>query len=110
MSERVARGLPVRPLPRHRKRAAVAKFGKSAVSLLSPNASSLSLDASYNNEGSENNHEQDDENERRDWVRDAVKAVDTSKSWVKDGVNLVKDIRVGTSAPPSACLSLKYQT
>lgn len=95
MSERLARGLPVRPPPRRRKRDAATKFGKSAASLLSPSSSSLSLNMSEQDRESNNDDDQASKGERRDWVRDTVAAVDTGKSWIGDGVQLVKGIKVG---------------
>lgn len=104
MAERVACGLPVRPTPRHRKRAVVGAFGRSAVSLVSPNASTLSLGTTSENlAGGSRNVDQDEVRDgSRDWVRDAVKAVDTGKAWWGDGVKLMK-VRSLLCALPAHC-------
>lgn len=110
MSERIARGLPVRPPRRRRKRDVAGKFGNSAVSLLSPNASSLSLNVTERDEMNDDDDDERTTKEGRDWVRDAVKAVDTGKSWIGDGMKLVKDIKVMTGSKTRSFVLLKFAT
>jgi hypothetical protein len=106
MARRVAAGLPVKPQHRKgRRREQVARVGRGVGGLVGASTSALSLGGTASTSGEEGVDAQGEEGEKeKDWVKSAVKAMDTGKAWMNDGLHIAKQMKVRSDALQLGCV------